>query len=81
MKKTPISINTYKHLQENGLHLALYCLPCDRWHGVDLDAVIEEGKGDNTYVGQKFKCSECGEIAEKQIQHQDWRDPHATNPS
>lgn len=79
MKKTPISIRTYKHLKENNLHLALYCLPCGRWHRVDLEAIIEDNKGDDIYVGQRFKCSKCGEIAEKQIQHEEWFAPHAAN--
>ena len=37
-----------------------------RWRGVDLEAVIEEGKGVNNCIVQKFKCSKCGDIAEKQ---------------
>ena len=67
MKET-ISVSTFTDLKEVGYALALYCLPCDRWHQFDVDGAITSGRGNETYVGRKFVCNECGNPANVQVQ-------------
>ena len=66
-KIKPISIETFNDLVENNFTIAVYCLPCDRWHDVDIPKLIEQDYGSKTYVGAKFKCKKCGEVADMQV--------------
>ena len=63
----PIHIETISDLANNNMRFYLYCSPCNRWHQLDLDKFIKAGRGDFNYVNARFRCKECGGIAEKQI--------------
>lgn len=65
--KTPITIRTISDLAESGMTLGLYCLECDRWGEIIPQEWLDEGKPDVNYVQQKFKCSQCGGRADKQL--------------
>ena len=65
--KAPITIKTMSDLAAHDMTLGLYCISCDRWHEIIPKQWLDEGKGDMVYVGRKFKCKDCGDIAEKQV--------------
>ncbi|RPF99692.1 MAG: hypothetical protein CBC23_006950 [Rhodospirillaceae bacterium TMED63] len=65
--KKPITIGTIDDLLDYGYTLALNCQPCDRWVNADLEALQAAGGGQRSFVQMKFKCSECGEVAAKQL--------------
>ena len=62
-----ISMGTIEELHCHNHTLALYCLPCDRWGEANLDRLIQIGKGDKPVTEARFRCRDCGEIAEKQV--------------
>ena len=62
-----ISMRTIEELHSHNHTLALYCLSCDRWGKVDLDRLIQFGKGDKPVTEARFRCRDCGEIVEKQV--------------
>ena len=62
-----ISMRTIEELHNQNYTLALYCLSCDRWGEVNLDWLIQSGKGDKPVTEARFRCRDCGEIAEKQV--------------
>ena len=62
-----IRIATIADLNEHSYQLGLYCLPCNRWQVADLDKLIKSGKGDATIAGTRFRCEDCGQVAQKQI--------------
>ena len=65
--KKPVTIRRISDLRDNHMTLGLFCLECDRWGEVVPDEWLSSGKKDLDYVNQKFKCSECGGQASKQV--------------
>lgn len=62
-----ISMATLSELYRQKHTLALYCVACNRWETADLDALIREGHGARSLVKTRFRCRQCGEVAEKQL--------------
>ena len=81
----PITIETIDDLLDYGYTLALNCQPCDRWVIADLEEMKEAGRGQQSYVEMKFRCSECGEIASKQLRSplawKEGQSPFTANPT
>mgnify|MGYP001382922264 CR=1 FL=1 len=65
-----ISINTISDMGDNGMPLGLFCLSCQRLEEITPSVWLADGKPDLDYVGQNFRCSECGGSPEKQVQWQ-----------
>ena len=65
--KTPISISTMSDLAKCQMTLGLHCLECNRWAEIIPQEWLDAGKPDVNYIEQKFKCSECGGRASKQV--------------
>ena len=62
-----ISMGTIAKLRDHNHGLALYCVACDRWGMANLDWLVQIGKGDKPVTEARFRCSDCGEIVEKQV--------------
>jgi predicted RNA-binding Zn-ribbon protein involved in translation (DUF1610 family) len=62
-----ICVSTFEDLNRQDYGLALYCPSCDRWGEADLNRLIETGRGSKPVVQARFRCRDCGKIAEKQI--------------
>jgi hypothetical protein len=62
-----ISMATIEELHTQNHTLALYCVSCDRWGEVNLDWLIQTGKGNKRVTEARFRCRNCGEIVEKQV--------------
>ena len=58
---------TFIDLQEQGHTLGLYCMECNRWGEADIGRLISSGRGESALTSTKFRCRECGELAEKQL--------------
>jgi len=54
-------------LAASEMTLGLYCLECDRWAEIIPQDWLDAGKPDVNYVEQKFKCGDCGGLADKQV--------------
>ncbi|MGB0572254.1 MAG: hypothetical protein ACPGQM_09375 [Alphaproteobacteria bacterium] len=65
--QTPIIISTISGLAGSGMTLALHCQPCGRWDEIMPAEWLEDGRPDVDYIRQRFTCSVCGNIAEKQV--------------
>ena len=65
--QTPITISTISDLAESRMTLGLYCLECKRWGEIIPQEWLNAGKPDVSYVEQKFKCVDCGGLADKQV--------------
>ena len=52
------------------MSLGLFCSGCDRWGEISPNEWLSSGKKDLDYVNQKFKCSECGGQASKQVRQE-----------
>ncbi len=62
-----ISIGTIQDLHDQNHTLGLYCISCDRWRVADLDALIRAGRGNAVITEARFRCYDCGELADKQL--------------
>lgn len=62
-----ISLRTVTDLHEQGHALALFCPACDRWSIADLEGLIGAGRGSLAVTDVRFRCRDCGELAEKQV--------------
>ena len=62
-----ISMATFAELYAQKHSLALYCVGCNRWDSADLPALIERGLGSRQLVRTRFRCRDCGAVAEKQL--------------
>lgn len=58
---------TLRDLHDQGHSLGLYCVRCDRWSSADLAVLIARGLGERKVTATKFRCSDCGTTAEKQV--------------
>lgn len=58
---------TLRELHARHHTLGLYCMACERWDNADLDSMIRRGLGERTVVGARFRCRDCGSVAEKQV--------------
>ena len=67
ISKAPITIRTISDLSASEMTLGLYCLECDRWAEIIPQEWLDAGKPDVNYVEQKFKCGDCGGLADKQV--------------
>jgi len=67
ISKTPITISTISDLAGSAMTLRLYCLECKRWGEIIPQEWLDAGKPDVNYVEQKFKCGDCGGLADKQV--------------
>jgi len=65
--QTPITTSTISDLAASEMILGLYCLECDRWAEIIPQEWLDAGKPDVNYVEQKFKCGQCGGLADKQV--------------
>jgi len=57
--------------------LALYCAACDRWVVADLGKLSAGGRGGLLITRTRFRCSVCGDVAEKQLRPPVPRPGHA----
>ena len=84
-KVSPVTIETIDDLARYGHTLALNCVPCHRWVDLDLAKMQAAGRGQQSFVEMKFRCSECGGKADKQLRSPlAWKDgdnPFAASPS
>jgi len=62
-----ICLQTFSDLVAQNHTLGLYCVNCDRWQVANLHALIQAGRGDAVITQAKFRCNDCGELAEKQL--------------
>ena len=62
-----ISMGTLSELHQQKHTLALYCVACNRWEIADLVTLIRNGHGARPLVNIRFRCRDCGELAEKQL--------------
>ena len=63
----PVIIRRMSDLKDNHMSLGLFCLECERWGEILPQEWLDNGKPDLDYVAQRFKCSECGIQAIKQV--------------
>jgi hypothetical protein len=66
----PITISTISGLAGSGMTLALHCQPCGRWDEIIPADWLEDGRPDVDSIRQRFTCSVCGNVAEKQVRPQ-----------
>jgi len=62
-----ISLQTFADLQRQSYALGLYCMHCDRWGEADLRRLVESGNGARKLVSTRFRCQDCGQVADKQL--------------
>ncbi|NBT29844.1 MAG: hypothetical protein EBT18_10255 [Gammaproteobacteria bacterium] len=67
LDQTPINISTISELAGSGMTLALHCQPCGRWDEIVPAEWLENGRPDVNYIRQRFSCSVCGNVADKQV--------------
>ena len=58
---------TLSDLHDQDHSLAVYCVACDRWADVDLNAMVLSGNGSRVIATTRFTCRTCGADAEKQV--------------
>ena len=58
---------TFTDLYQNKYTLGLYCVACDRWGEADLRRLVAGGRGGRELTQARFRCTDCGEIVEKQL--------------
>lgn len=80
----PLRIATIDDLVAYHYTLALHCLACDRWSEANLEGLQAAGGGRWSFVQMKFKCSDCGGKAAKQLRtpvpYRDGDSLYAPNP-
>ena len=65
--KSLTTISTIADLITNDMTLSLYCSGCRPWRDIDADKWVAEGRGDADFTRVRFKCEQCGTVADKQL--------------
>jgi hypothetical protein len=60
-------MHTFAELIAQNHTLGLYCIECDRWETANLSRLVMSGKGNQAVTETRFRCRDCGGIAEKQV--------------
>jgi hypothetical protein len=60
-----IAMHSIADLAAQNHSLGLYCIACDRWSTADLQSLIRTGRGDVHVTAARFRCRDCGGIADK----------------
>ena len=63
----PIRIQTVRDFHQQNHALGLYCAACEHWTEANLPFLIQTGRGDISVSEARFRCRECGGVAEKQV--------------
>ncbi len=61
------SVVTFIDLKQQNHTLGLFCVECNRWGEADISSLISSGRGEYSLTDAKFRCRDCGELAEKQL--------------
>jgi hypothetical protein len=61
-----IDLGTLSNLHGRRHELHAYCRVCDRWHVLDLGALIARGQG-NRRLPIRLRCMRCGEVGVLQV--------------
>ena len=64
---TPIHLHTVADLLARNHTLQLYCLRCDRWRKAPLEHLATQGLADRPITALRFRCTQCGTLAERQL--------------
>jgi hypothetical protein len=48
-------------------YLACYCAWCQRWAELDLERLVDEGRGGYRFVGRRPRCAVCGASGQWQL--------------
>jgi hypothetical protein len=62
-----ISLRTIRDFHQQNHALGLYCPACERWTEANLPFMIQSGRGDLSVSDARFRCRDCGGVAEKQV--------------
>ncbi len=54
------TIDTFAALLENEHGLDAFCPTCQRWASVNLHELVAVGRGQETFIGRRPRCRECG---------------------
>lgn len=61
-----IDLGSIAGLHARGHQLHAYCCRCDRWREVDLEAMVQQGKGERR-LPLRVRCLGCGELGAIQV--------------
>lgn len=62
-----IRLATIEDLRTHHHALGLYCAACDRWAEADLAKLSTSGLGKQRIDCARFRCRNCGTLADKQV--------------
>lgn len=62
-----IPLITIRNFHDQDHALGLYCPACERWTEANLPFLIQTGRGDLSVSQARFRCRDCGRVAEKQV--------------
>ena len=71
-RQKPVIIRRMSDLKDNHMSLGLFCLKYERWGEILSQEWLDNWKPDLHYVAQRFKRSEYGVQAIKQVRPKYW---------
>jgi RNase P subunit RPR2 len=61
-----IDLGCIAGLHERAHELHAYCSRCDRWHVLDLEAMVRQGRGE-VRLPVRVRCRRCGDVGQLQV--------------
>ncbi len=62
-----IVLDTYAALLANQHGLDAFCSPCQRWAAINLAELVAQGRGQESAIGRKPRCRDCGTLGQFQV--------------
>jgi hypothetical protein len=61
-----IDLGSIAGLHQRNHELHAYCSHCDRWHVLDLEAMVRQGRGE-VRLPIRVRCRNCGAAGQLQV--------------
>jgi len=61
-----IDLGMIAGLHEHDHELHAFCVRCDRWSAIDLEAMVQAGQGERR-LPITVRCRDCGDVGQLQV--------------
>lgn len=55
-----MSNDTFDGCLAEGYRISVWCRPCDLWVWVDIAAMVAAGRGQESTLNRRWRCTRCG---------------------
>ena len=66
--KPQLRFTTAREMLAGGYRVEVWCPKCQVWRTIDLQRMLDRGRGDESLIGRRWRCRRCGGAGQMQLQ-------------